>query len=56
MSTVDTDSWFGIPIPRNEKCVPTDIHKAFIYAKSMGREETKLKMIINVDPHLDYIP
>ena len=56
MSSAVGDTWFGIPIPRDPKCVGTDIHKAFIHAKAMGKGVSKLKMIINVDPHLDYIP
>ena len=56
MSSVEGDQWFGIPIKRDPKCVTTDIHKAFIYAKALSDDQCVLKMIVNADPHLDYIP
>ena len=34
----------------------TDIHKAFIYAEVIDENNCRLKMIINADPHIDYIP
>lgn len=56
MSSVIGDEWFGHKLERDTKCVTTDIHKAFIYAKALTKERCVIKMIINADPHLDYIP
>ncbi|CDW81454.1 protein kinase domain protein [Stylonychia lemnae] len=56
LSSVEKDSWFGTSIQRDPKCVYMDIHKAFIYAKALDKNTSVLKMIQNVDPHLDYIP
>ena len=56
MSSVVGDSWLGNEIERNKKYVTTDIHKAFIYAKRLSDERCLMKMVINADPHIDYIP
>ena len=56
LSSAEGDSWFGTPIHRDPKCVTFDMHKAFIYTKAISPNECVLKMIVNADPHLDYIP
>ncbi len=56
MSSIFEDSWLGHKIQRDPKNVTTDIHKAFIYSKSLGDDKCLLKMVVNADPHLDYIP
>ena len=32
------------------------MHKAAFYVKSLGEDRQLLKIIVNADPHLDYIP
>jgi len=56
MCSVEGDSWLGIPITRSDKFVKCDIHRAFIYAKVLGEGRTLVKMVINGNPHMDYIP
>lgn len=56
MSSIQGDDWFGTKLPRDSKCVETEIHKAFIYAKAIGENRCVIKKIVNADPHLDYIP
>ena len=57
MSSVESDEWFGKKITHKDpKCVTTEIHKAFIYAKAIDKNRSVIKMIVNADPHLDYIP
>jgi len=56
MSSVEEEEWLGQKIKRDPKHVTTDIHKAFIYTKSLSPDKCLLKMVINADPHLDYIP
>lgn len=56
LSSAEGDSWFGTPITRDPKCVTFDMHKAFMYTKAISPTECVLKMIVNADPHLDYIP
>lgn len=56
LSSAEGDDWFGHNIQRNKNYVETHVHKAFIYVKSITKETCLLKMIINADPHLDYIP
>ena len=56
MRSVEGDSWLGIPITRNDKFVKADIHRAFVYAKVLGDGRTLVKMVINGDPHMEYIP
>lgn len=36
MSTVESDTWFGVKIEKNSDWVTTDINKAFIYAKILS--------------------
>lgn len=56
MSTVDGESWLGTPIQDNKDYVTVDIHRAFIYAKILEEDKCLMKMIVNADPHIDYIP
>ena len=56
LNSVEGDSWFGHKINRTEKLVTTDIHKALIYITQESDNSARMKMIINADPHLDYIP
>ena len=56
MSSVVGNEWLGRKFERDPKCVTTEIHKAFIYVKPLSENSCLLKMIINADPHLDYIP
>ena len=58
MSSVDTEgsSWLGNEIKNNSSYVYTDIHKAFIYAEVLDENRCRMKMIINADPHVDFIP
>jgi hypothetical protein len=56
MSTVNEDSWFGTPVNKNKDYVSADINKALIYAKIIDDNTTLVKIIVNADPHIDYIP
>lgn len=58
MSSAKGDNWLGTKLNRNPSYVTTDVHKAFIYAKPVGDDNKKciMKMIMNADPHIDYIP
>ena len=56
MSSAHGEEWFGHKLRKNPKMVTTDVHKAFIYAKAPTKDTTILKMMMNLDPHLDMIP
>ena len=56
MSTVNEDSWLGTPVNKNKDYVSADINKALIYAKIIDDNTTLVKIIVNADPHIDYIP
>ena len=56
MSSVEGGTWLGHKLKRNTNYVNADIHKAFIYAKMLENNQCQLKMIINADPHIEYIP
>jgi hypothetical protein len=56
MSTVDDDSWLGLPLKRHPKYVRVDVHRSFIYAKILDDNRCLMKMVLNGDPHIPYIP
>lgn len=56
MSTVSQDSWLGTPIALNKDFVKLDIHKALIEAKVLSESKCQIKIVMNADPHIDYIP
>lgn len=56
MSTVSQDSWLGTPIALNKDFVKLDIHKALIKAKVLSESTCQIKIVMNADPHIDYIP
>jgi len=56
LSSVEGESWLGYPAVRDKKTVEIDIKKAFIIMNPIGTNLTKLRIIINLDPHIDYIP
>jgi hypothetical protein len=56
MSSVEGESWLGTKINRDKSLVTTEIHKAFIYVTAPEKNKCRLKMIINADPHIHYIP
>lgn len=56
MSSVEGDKWFGHDLKRDPNTVETEVHKAFMYAKALNPNQCVLKMIVNANPHLDYIP
>jgi hypothetical protein len=56
MSSVEGDSWLGNKFSRNSDNVTTQVHKSFMCVEPISSTQCRLKMIINADPHLDYIP
>ena len=56
MSSITGDSWLGHEIKRDPNMVAVDVHKAAFYVKSLAEDRQLLKIIVNADPHLDYIP
>ena len=56
MCSVKGDSWLGIPLNRNDKNVTCDINRAFVYAQVLGEGRTFVRIVINSDPHMDYVP
>ncbi|TNV77941.1 hypothetical protein FGO68_gene8534 [Halteria grandinella] len=56
MCTVDEDSWLGVALKRNPKYVRVDVHRSFIYAQMLDPTHCTLKMVINGDPHITFIP
>ena len=56
MSSVDSDTWLGYPIARTKGNVTIDVNKAFVYARMLDENRCVMKMIVNADPHIDYIP
>jgi len=56
LSSVDGNSWMGNRTERDKKLVEIDIKKAFVMMQPIGPNLTKLRIIANVDPHIDYIP
>ena len=56
MSSISGNEWFGIKINKNKKEVELNLHKGFIYVQAIDKKKCRMKMIINIDPHMDYIP
>lgn len=56
MSSIKGDEWFGHKMVRNPKDVELDFNKGFIYVQGIDKKSCRMKMIFNVDPHMDYIP
>jgi hypothetical protein len=56
LSSVFGDSWLKFNLKRDKKYIPFDVHKALIYGKMLGDNKCIMKLIINVDPHIDKIP
>lgn len=56
MSSVEEDEWMSTKITRNIDLVTIDIHKSFIHLQEIEPGKNRFRMIVNADPHLDYIP
>ena len=56
MNSVEGNSWMGNKFERNENYVTCEIHKAFLYAEFINEEKCLMKLVMNADPHLNYVP
>ena len=46
----------GQQAKRNADVVFMEFHKAFMYAKYLEPDKCLLKMVMNIDPHMAYLP
>jgi hypothetical protein len=56
MESINEDTYMGEPIERNPKLVTTHINKGFITIKKQSENECNVRVIMNIDIHLDYMP
>ena len=56
MDTIKGDEYFGLELKRHESVAEMVIDQSFAYIAPVGPNKTILKMFMNANPLLDYIP
>lgn len=57
LASTAVENWFGHDIKRNsESVIEAHLNKAFFYVTKVGTNKYLVKVMLNVDVHLPFVP